>query len=81
LHFQEQHSYLDRADARARLQVHLPDYDKRLPCEQMASMYAQARDRAAALEREHVEGGRPAGENPSSSVWRLVDAAHAAAEG
>jgi hypothetical protein len=79
LHFQNQTAYLSRDDARAALQRHLPGYDKRLPAERLLPQYEEARRRARALSDNHVECGGDHADNPSSTVWMLIDAVRQAA--
>jgi hypothetical protein len=73
LHYQEQHAYLERDVAGEYLRVHVPDYEKRLPCEELLARYPAAFERARQLEAEHASAGSPKTENPSSGVWRLVE--------
>lgn len=41
--------------------------------ERLASTYEEAKDRAIALDQRHRGNGSPAGSNPSTRMWRLVD--------
>lgn len=80
LHFRDHRAYLERHDARSLLKEHLPAYDKRLPAEQLRPLYEDARSRACWLAEEHERCGAGVTDNPSSSVWTLVDALRRAAE-
>jgi hypothetical protein len=74
LHFEEQTAYLDRAAARRCVQTHIRDYDKKLPFESLVPGAEAAHTRARALEERHLGNGSKEYENPSSGMWRFVDA-------
>jgi hypothetical protein len=78
LHFQDQTAYLDRHEARRLLKGQLPDYDKKLPAN-LLPRYEDARRRACWLADDHQRAGSSRMDNPSSSVWILVDALREAA--
>lgn len=76
LHFQSQTAYLSRDDARRSLQRHIVEYDKTIPSlGPFEGAFDNARQRAIALERKHEGDGTVfPQDNPSSGVWRLVNA-------
>ncbi|HEY4028242.1 MAG TPA: RloB family protein, partial [Candidatus Dormibacteraeota bacterium] len=80
LHFRDHRAHLGRQQARTLLKTHLPTYDKRLPAAELLPRYHDARRRACWLVENHERCGGEVTDNPSSSVWRLVDALRAAAE-
>jgi len=76
LHFGDQTAYLERGAAQTQAQA-------RLNCEKnldesalamLATHFAAAKRRAVALDAKHEGDGTPAPGNPSSGVWRVVDA-------
>ena len=80
LHFRDHRAHLGRQQARSLLKSHLPAYDKALPAERLRPLYREARRRARWLAENHERCGGEVTGNPSSSVWRLVDALREAAE-
>lgn len=75
LHFQDQAAFIHRHDAQRRAAT-LLDSGKvltRAATEAMAEQYGDAKDRAIALDDKHRNDGSPAGSNPSSGMWRIVD--------
>jgi len=76
LHFQPQTAYLSRDDARRSLQRHIVGYDKTIASlSPFEGAFDDARQRAMLLERKHEGDGTVfPHNNPSSGVWRLVDA-------
>jgi hypothetical protein len=72
LHFQAQTAFLERGDARSRLQRHLPHYNKALPFARLHPNYAEAVQRAEELERRREDADDPGG-NPSTGVHRLTE--------
>jgi RloB-like protein len=72
LHFQAQTGFLERGDARSRLQRHLPRYDKALPFARLHPNYVEAVRRAEELERRREDADDPGG-NPSTGVHRLTE--------
>jgi len=56
--------------------LHIKGYNKSLTSlDPFENMFAGAKARAIALEKRHVgDGTRFPDDNPSSGVWRLVDA-------
>ncbi len=76
LHFADQAAYLSRHEAQARVKARLgpgKDLDG-TTLELLASHYSDARSRAQQLDTKHEGDGTPAPANPSSGVWRIVDA-------
>ena len=72
LHFQSQTAYLERDEARRRLQEHIPGYDKALPFKRLHPTYSEAVKRAQNLERLREEAQDPGG-NPSTGVYQLTE--------
>jgi hypothetical protein len=72
LHFQGHTSHIERQALTGLLRRRLPDYQKALPFERIHSGYAQAVQRAAALDR-HWEDTEDPGGNPSTGVYRLTE--------
>ena len=82
LHYQSQTSWLERGAAQSLFKAAASlRKDKQLPPE-ITDYLMQHHDEAAAIARQldsmHSGNGSPEGENPSSSVWRLVDAIRSA---
>ena len=78
LHYQDQIGWLerDRAQSLFKTAASLRKY-KQLPPEitdHLMQHNDEAADRARRLDQLHSGNGSPEGENPSSSVWRLIDA-------
>jgi hypothetical protein len=79
LHAQEHTAHLESRAAQ-RLCSELLGCGKALPprtLDHLLAQYGVAADRARALESRHVNNGDPPTSNPSSGVWRLVDAMRA----
>lgn len=76
LHHQDQTAWISRQDAQKLAQRLLLCNDKHL-CdggrERLTSNYGDAKRRAEALQNRHVGNGSEGTDNPSSSVWRLID--------
>jgi hypothetical protein len=72
LHFQNQNSYVERDKLRARLQRHLPEYDKKLPCDQLLPLLEEAIRRCRHLDDRHQKNGTE-GANPSTGVYLLME--------
>jgi hypothetical protein len=70
LHFEECQRFLTKEQAKRRLRKHLPTYEKHLPFELLASSYAEAFERAKALE---LRSGAQGFHNPSTGVHRLME--------
>ena len=64
LHFQDQRAWIDRSAVQHLCRQHMPGYKKRLPCDVLHPRVDDARRRA-------IELGQ--GDNPSTTVYRLVD--------
>jgi hypothetical protein len=79
LHFADQQGYIHRDDARRQLQQRIKDYDKRLTTlDDFEGKFEDARDRAKKLEAKHIGDETSFPENnPSSGMWRLVEAMQA----
>lgn len=76
LHFANQSAYIDRHAAQKAAKSHL-DCDKCLTdsaLEMLDEAFEVAKKRARHLEEKHYGDGTPAPGNPSSDVWRLIDA-------
>lgn len=76
LHFIEQTAYIDRRAAQKAAQSHL-NCDKCLTdtaLELLDEGFELAKGRARRLEEKHRGDGTPAPGNPSSGIWRIVDA-------
>lgn len=76
LHFQDQTAYLER-DEVVRLVKASTGAGKGLSAEaldDLADNFDAARDRAIALDEKHRGDATPSPGNPSSGVWRLVEA-------
>lgn len=74
LHFEAQTAYIEREPLRRKLQTHIVGYDKLLPFADLLSRQDDATARAQALTEMHVQNGSADNENPSTTVWMLVDA-------
>ena len=75
LHFESQTAWIERGRAQSRSKE-LLDCSKSLTepaLGVLAERYADARDRAKALDVKHEGDGSPPRSNPSSGVWRLID--------
>jgi hypothetical protein len=76
LHFSDQTAYIDRRAAQAGAKAHLSsgkDLDQ-AALDLLETRFPQAKARAVQLDVKHDGDGTPAPGNPSSSVWRVVDA-------
>ncbi len=76
LHFQDQQTWIDRFAAQKAAGELLGIDGKRLPldiCEKLDELFPAAARRAKALDAWHEGNGSPDGENPSSSVWKIVE--------
>lgn len=76
LHDRYQRGYMTTAEACSALEAILPDYSrgkKVIPYASLKDRYEKAKERAQGLDAIHDET-QSATRNPSSSVWRLVDA-------
>jgi hypothetical protein len=76
LHFEDQTAWIDRKVAQDRSQD-LLSCGKVLTPEAFGLLrerHDAAAARAQALDEKHRLDGSPPGENPSSSVWRLIEA-------
>ncbi|WP_436527542.1 RloB family protein [Actinoplanes sp. HUAS TT8] len=75
LHFTDRSAYLDRHAAQSLAQGHLK-CGKTLSetaLELMAARHEDAVRRAVRLDEKHAGDGSPAGANPSSGIWPLVN--------
>jgi hypothetical protein len=72
LHFREQGAHLTSRRAAELLGKHIRDYRKHVRYEELSKGYPDAVDRAASLERRHLEAGTDGG-NPSTGVYRLTE--------
>lgn len=72
LHFQDQQAHIERGAVQHLCRQYLPGYSKRLPYEQLAPLYDQARRRAGDLAAwQATRGGE--GSNPSTAVYKLTE--------
>jgi hypothetical protein len=71
LHFQEQNAHLSRQKARAKLQVHLPGYDKKLNFNRLKPHHEEAMKRAERLWSAALRDEQP-DRNPTTGVYRLA---------
>lgn len=80
LHHEDVSAYLHRVDARRRLQLHVSEYEKgSFELDPFLGRFDTARSRAERLGHKHVGDATPFPEdNPSSTMWRLVDSLGAA---
>jgi hypothetical protein len=76
IHFHDQTAYLDTADAVEMAEGLLGGGKTPTPAalEQLVQRYGAAKQRACQLDKKHEQEGSPPNSNPSSGVWRLVDA-------
>jgi hypothetical protein len=76
LHFADQAAHIDRRSAQRRCRDEL-GCEKDLNCKALLRLeerHDDAAARAQALDAKHLGDGSPRGANPSSSLWRLIDA-------
>ena len=76
LHYEDQTAHIERGDAQRRARDLGAINEKRLEpnsIEDLLSGYKAARQRAQDLQARHLANGSDATDNPSSSVWELVD--------
>ncbi len=74
LHFADQHGFLTAHEASRRLRSHIDGYEKHLDCTVLAGKYSTALARARSLAEMHERNGSVSGSNPSTGVWRLIEA-------
>jgi hypothetical protein len=76
LHFTDQRAAIDRREAQRRSRDLLQSGKvlDSAALEQLVAGHCAARARAQDLDRKHEGDGSPPQSNPSSSVWRIVDA-------
>lgn len=76
LHFQAQTAYIERGAARKSVEQYIRGYNKVLTSlDPLENLFESAKARAIALEKKHLgDRTRFPDDNPSSGVWRLVDA-------
>jgi hypothetical protein len=72
LHFREHGGHLTTRRAAELLAKHIRDYQKHVRYDELSPGYADAVERAASLERRHLEAGTEGG-NPSTGVYRLTE--------
>jgi hypothetical protein len=72
LHFQEQFAHLRRDQAQAACRGHIANFEKLVPFGVVHANYAEALNRAIALERWQHEQARDGG-NPSTGVHKLTE--------
>jgi hypothetical protein len=79
LHFQDHTSYTTPSGLSTVMAGIFPGYDKSFPCERLAGNFMSAKARALRLEAMHTSAGDAAASNPSTDIWRIVDALCASA--
>lgn len=72
LHFTDHGAHLTSKRAAELVRKHLPRYEKHVRYEDLSGGYADAVQRAHALERRHAEAGTDCG-NPSTGMHRLTE--------
>lgn len=83
LHFENQTASIERRQARRRA-AELLGCQKNLSLaatDTLYERYAEARQRAVALDAKHLGDGSPPRSNPSSDIWHLVDRARSLRDG
>ncbi len=75
LHFEDQTAFVARHEVQARAEAVLRCSKVLSPAalEALADRYDAAKERAIRLDDKHHRDGSPAGSNPSSGLWRVVD--------
>lgn len=76
LHVVDQTAYIDRHEAQSRARAHLgrgKDLDASA-LELLEAHFVTAKARAIRLDAKHEGDGTPAPGNPSSTVWRIIEA-------
>jgi hypothetical protein len=75
IHFEDQTAYLTRQQAQRLSKRHLKcgKILNQQALELLESNYESAKDRAVRLGEKHTGDGSPQHENPSSTVWQIVD--------
>lgn len=75
LHFEDRTAYIDRftAQSRAGLLLKCGKVLTDSALETLATRHADAVVRAVKLDEKHRGDGSPAGSNPSTSIWSLID--------
>jgi hypothetical protein len=78
LHFSDQTAYIECRDAGRAVSGEIGDGKGLTPdaLEVLGERFEGAKKRAQKLEKKHLGDGTPAPGNPSSGVWRLIDAMH-----
>jgi hypothetical protein len=72
LHFQDQRGHMERGQVQSLCRKYLPDYEKKVPCERLAALHADAVRRATDLETwQELRGCK--GDNPSTGVHLLAE--------
>lgn len=72
VHFQAQTGGLTRQDARNKVRNYIPEYDKNISFGELKGRTDKAARRASKMESDARESGK-ATDNPTTSVWRLVE--------
>jgi hypothetical protein len=73
LHLVDRRGHMTSQQMQTELCRHMPGYEKRLDCEKLRGRYTTARERAVSIHKQHERDGQPHGDNPSTTVWQLVD--------
>lgn len=76
IHFHSQTAHLDteNAEEMAEELLRCGKTPTSAALEQLVDRYRAAKERACQLDKKHEQDGSPPNSNPSSGVWRLVDA-------
>jgi hypothetical protein len=76
IHFEDQTSYLTRQQAQRRSKQHLKcgKLLDQAALQSLEARYEAAKNRAVQLAEKHDGDGSPHYENPSSGLWKIIDA-------
>ena len=73
LHFSDQSAHIHRHEVQSRCRKHLNKFQKKVSYDELGSHRQTAVDRARMLDQWQEDRGKTGG-NPSTGVWKLVDA-------
>lgn len=79
LHLVDWRAHISVEAVQQQLRQVMPGYAKALRCDLLRGAYRTAQLRAIKLAQQHEQNGNDPTMNPSTDVWRLVDALFAAA--
>ena len=76
LHFEDQTAHIERGEAQDRAEglLHCSKILSESALSALAERYDDAKARAVKLDEKHSGDDSPPGANPSSGMWRLIDA-------